>query len=141
MKRTERLDREQEIALPMLGQDVFTTKGDLLNTPAEDEEKRAKLRAGKRRAVVQTLAEGAMDEINAWAKEATMRFIPDSALRKNEGGDWLAQNGCYFLRDGLTWLLMKGPTELGRYTLHNIPVQDQPDVIRHLDEVEKAMGI
>lgn len=43
MKRTERLDREREVALPEVGPGVFTTKGDLGRTPEEEEEFRANL--------------------------------------------------------------------------------------------------
>lgn len=43
MKRTTRLDRERQVALPDVGNDVFTTVGDLTRTQDEEEEFRANL--------------------------------------------------------------------------------------------------
>lgn len=135
MKRTERLDREREIALPTVSPKTFTTVGDILLTPEEKAEKRDKQLKGKHFGVAQTLVDGIKDEVNLWARQVVLSIAPQSVIQNGTIGDWASEN-VRVVRDGLRWVMLKDDREVSHLSMQNMPLRVQPEVLRLLEEAE-----
>jgi hypothetical protein len=126
MKRTEKLDREREVALPMYGKDVFTTVGDLTLT----EEEKAELSDGLKAVPLYNLIDKMAQEIEDdsiefirthlfhMAKRQHKDEVVHAIVRNDLPGiePWLKDAGINFIRDGLTTVIRQAGRVVAQYT-------------------------
>lgn len=144
LKRTERLDREKEIALPMVGKDVFASAGDLMLTQEEKEQLSSNLRAMPYQQLISEMAkEVALDAANfiqthlfhyakARKHHNVVERIVCNDLPAIDG--WLGEQGFEFIVDGLTTVIRKKGKVWRKYT-YSVDHRFAADVIKELNAI------
>lgn len=120
MKRTERIDREREVALPMIGRDVFTTVGDLTLNEDEKRELSHNLALNSRTSAVVKIADAIEENAQAFFLKTFTEVAPQWVLEhvgcEEDAGPiyaWMEKEGFRWFIDGLTTVVMIGDKVLG----------------------------
>lgn len=141
MRRTERLDREKEVALPFIGKDVFATMGDFVNTAEENEQLSQNLKDHKHEQAVVKATEDVLHAVQVFTAQTFVNLAPVRVVEAYTKGGmdapevvaWVTENDFHTVQDGLKSVARYRGKVLVDCT-HNVPLELKAEVRRRVME-------
>lgn len=144
-KRTKQLDDAREVALPDLGKNVWTTKGELDMQSSEKEELSSNLKGAKHRALIAKLVNTIQQKAAAFFESSVLEMAPSNVARDYMDGegklfaDWLQKSPFMFVQDGLTARIYYHNREIASLPA-NVPALYRDEVLAEIRRSSRVLG-